>query len=539
MQTHIETMPAGTSWLGVTWFQRVAAVAVALAVTMAMASPALAAKGGKGGGGGGGGGGADGSGGAASCTDVLADSHTLSLDEVRAGMNANYAATGGGVGVAVIDTGINQVDGLTGRDKVADGPDLSFDALDDNLRHRDLHGHGTNMAAIIAGNNTASGDGVAPGAHLINVKVGAGDGTVDVSQVIAAIDWVIANRNINGSNIRVISLSYGTDATQDYRLDPLAHAVENAWRHGIVVVVAGGNDGRNVGRLANPALDPYVIAVGATEPDSQSAEGWRVPNWSSKADGVRNPDVVAPGGSVLSTGVAGSYLATAHAEATCEAGQGTLFLRGSGTSQASAAVAGAAAVLLEDRPDLTPDQVKYLLTSTATLLTNDQGDPRPAEQQGYGQVNLAAALAAPSPGVEAIQSHAPSTGLGTLEDARGSFHVGADGDYLDGEMTAFGGDWDPAVWAPASTTGEAWTSQTYIQGDNVWSGGTWSGATWSGATWSGATWSGATWSGATWSGATWSGATWSGATWSGATWSGATWSGATWSGATWSGDSWS
>jgi serine protease AprX len=532
MQAHTQNPYQGMTWMGVTWFQRLGAVVGALAMIVVMASPALAGKGG-----GRNGGGPGGSSGVVSCSDVLDESHTLSLDDVRAGMSADYSATGGGVGVAVIDTGVNQVDGLTGRDKVTDGPDLSFDALDDNLRYRDLHGHGTNMAAIISANNSASGDGVAPGAHLINVKVGAGDGTVDVSQVIAAIDWVIANRDLNGNNIRVISLSYGTDAVQDYRLDPLAHAVENAWRHGIVVVVAGGNDGRNVGRLANPATDPYVIAVGATEPDANSPMGWRVPSWSSKADGVRDPDVVAPGGSVLSAGLAGSYLADAHPGATCETGQGDLYLRGSGTSQAAAAVAGAAAVLLEDRPELTPDQVKYLLTSTATVVTNDEGEPRPVEQQGHGQVDLAAALAAPTPGLEAVQTHDSSTGLGNLEAARGSFHVGTD--HLDGETTAFGGNWEPITWAPASAAGTAWTDQTYIQGDNVWTGGTWSGATWSGATWSGATWSGGTWSGATWSGATWSGATWSGATWSGATWSGATWSGATWSGATWSGASWS
>jgi serine protease AprX len=235
----------------------------------------------------------DGSG-VASCAEMLGDGHTLSLDEVRAGISADYSATGGGVGVAVIDTGVNPVGGLSGNSKVSDGPDLSFDALEDNLRHRDLHGHGTNMAAIIAANNSASGDGVAPGAHLINVKVGAGDGTVDVSQVIAAIDWVVQNRDLNGNNVRVISLSFNTDATQDHLLDPLAHAVENAWRAGIVVVVAGGNDGRSIQRLGNPAISPYVISVGAAEPDTNSPEGWRVPQWSSTGDGVRNPDVVAP-----------------------------------------------------------------------------------------------------------------------------------------------------------------------------------------------------------------------------------------------------
>jgi serine protease AprX len=469
-----------------------------------------------------------GSSGVVYCSDSFGKSTTLHDVNVAIGADAFHKPKGktapimgAGIDIAVIDTGVNPV----GLNDVIDGPDLSFDALDDNLRFRDLHGHGTNMAGIIA-TNTATEWGVAPYSRIVNVKVGAGDGTVDVSQVIAGIDWVVENRDANGMNIRVINLAYGTDADIDYRSDPLAHAVENAWHHGIVVVVAGGNDGRNIHRLSNPALDPYVIAVGGAGPDSSSLDGWRVPSWSSKSNGIRNPDVVAPGEALLSLGVAGSYLADTYPGATCTGSDGLLRLRGSGTSQAAAVVAGAAAMLLEDRPELTPDQVKYLLTSTATNLRNDNDDPRPVEQQGHGMINLAAAIAAPTPGIEAVQNHDPAVGGGSLEAARGSFHVGSEGDELTGEMTAFGGDFDSSAHAIAETDGTTWTDQT-------WSGATWSGGTWSGATWSGATWSGATWSGATWSGATWSGATWSGATWSGATWSGATWSGATWSGATW------
>jgi serine protease AprX len=501
----------GGSWTfqrhtGQGFLRTLAALLTTLALLAAAATPALAGKGGNGNGGNGG------DSGPQSCSSVLGEFDTTSLSEIRQQIGADdalntYGLSGGGVGVAVIDTGVNQVDGLSQNGKVVDGPDLSFDALDDNLRHRDLHGHGTNMAAIIAAENTASGDGVVPDAEIVNVRVGAGDGTVDVSQVIAAIDWVVANRDLDGVNIRVINLAFDTDATQSYLLDPLSHAVENAWNAGIVVVVAGGNDGRGIHQLGNPAINPHVIAVGAL-----SSPGYKAATRSSTGDGVRNPDLVAPGDSVLSAAVPGSYLADTYPDALCTDNHGDLSLRGSGTSQAAAVVAGAAALLVEQRPELTPDQVKYLLTSTATNIVST-----PA-QAGHGKIDLAAALAAPTPGVEAVQAHAPSTGLGSLDAARGSFHVGTDGDYLDGEMTAFGGTWTPTVWATASDAGQAWTDQTYTHGDNVWTGGTWMGATWSGATWSGATWSGATWSGATWSGATWSGATWSGATWSGNSW---------------------
>ena len=98
--------------------------------------------------------------------------------------------------------------------------------------------------------------------------MGAAAGIVDVSQVIAAIDWVVEHRNDDPTNpIRVLNLSYGTDGTQNYLTDPLTHAVENAWRAGIVVVAAAGNGGTATPRLTNPAYDPYVIAVGATDPN--------------------------------------------------------------------------------------------------------------------------------------------------------------------------------------------------------------------------------------------------------------------------------
>src|SRR4029450_1832313 len=98
--------------------------------------------------------------------------------------------------------------------------------------------------------------GVAPDATIVNVKVAATDGAVDVSQVIAGIDWVVSHRNDPGLNIRVLNLSFGTDSLQDPRLDPLSHAVEAAWRNGIVVVVAVGNEGLTTTRGTMPAGNP-------------------------------------------------------------------------------------------------------------------------------------------------------------------------------------------------------------------------------------------------------------------------------------------
>ena len=254
--------------------------------------------------------------------------------------------TGAGIDVAVIDTGVNAVQGLDAGGKIIDGPDFSFDADDANLRHRDLYGHGTAMASLVAGdaptdvelvgsNNLAVG--MAPDARIVNVKVGDGVGAVDVSQVIAAIDWVVQHRNANGMNIRVMLLAFDTDSTQDYLVDPLAYAVENAWHHGITVVVSAGNDGRSASTLGAPAIDPYVMAVSAVAPFKGSR--WKVPNWASSGDGVRDPDVAMPGEQILAAAVPGSYLVNAHPDAVFDTPNGPV-IRGNGTSQAAALAAG-------------------------------------------------------------------------------------------------------------------------------------------------------------------------------------------------------
>ncbi|WP_410965819.1 S8 family serine peptidase, partial [Salmonella sp. SAL4438] len=86
------------------------------------------------------------------------------------------------------------------------------------------------------------------------------------SQVIAAIDWVVQHRNDNGLNIRVLNIAYGSDSSQPYEVDPLAFAAEQAVRAGIVVVAAAGNAGfSKSGTLANPASDPFTLAVGASD----------------------------------------------------------------------------------------------------------------------------------------------------------------------------------------------------------------------------------------------------------------------------------
>src|SRR5207244_5507182 len=130
---------------------------------------------------------------------------------------------------------------------------------------------------------------------------GAADGSVDVSQVIAAIDWVVQHRGDNGLNVRVLNLSFGTDSPQPYVLDPLAYAAEVAWRKGIVVVVAGGNDGKAATSLADPAIDPFVVAVGAGDPLGTVGPADDAPaSFSSRGNGQPQPDGMATGRVVVS-----------------------------------------------------------------------------------------------------------------------------------------------------------------------------------------------------------------------------------------------
>lgn len=434
---------------------------------------------------------------------------------------------GSGIDVALIDTGVVPVDGLTWPGKIVNGPDLSFESQVDNLRYLDTFGHGTHLAGIIAGRDDADSQfsGMAPGARIVSVKVADSQGAVDVSQVIAAIDWVVEHRNDNDLDIRVISLAYGTDGSQAYQIDPLSYAVERAWQAGIVVVVAAGNDG-NSADLRNPAINPYVIAVGAAENDSSHISG--VASFSNCGTSNRFVDIVAPGRSVLSLRSPGSYADQNYPEAAVN---GTYFL-GSGTSQAAAVVAGGVALLLDQRPELSPNQVKALLMDNADYV---QGAD--FKCQGAGSLDLAAVEGDRTPSAgSSNQTFQESDGSGSLEAARGSNHVYDNGVALQGEIDIMSSPWTgycapnggcvPTLWDGGDFNGASW------------SGASWSGASWSSATWSSATWSGASWSGASWSSKTWSSATWSGASWSGASWSGASWSGASWSGDTWAGLSW-
>src|SRR4051812_635033 len=393
--------------------------------------------------------------------------------------------TGKGVDVALVDSGVAAVQGLTSGN-VVQGPDLSFESQDPALVHKDTFGHGTHMGSIIAGRDVAAMGatyakadshqftGIAPDARLVSLKVAAADGGSDVSQVIAAIDWVTQHAHDPGMNIRVLNLSYGTDSTQSPALDPLAYAVENAWRAGILVVVASGNDGTNRTQLADPAIDPLVVAVGASDPNRTDAVGDdTVPTFAQRGTDARHVDLIAPGVHVLGLRNPNSSADQANAGARV----GSRFFRGSGTSQSAAVVSGLAALYLQKYPGASPDQVKAALMAAATAPTYVK-----KIFAGVGVPDVNKALGAPLPtGTGVAQPGTGATGSGSLEAARGSAHVSNGYDLLSGERDIFGRAWNPTAWATASA---ARTS---------WNGGTWRGVDWTTASWSSGSWDAHSW----------------------------------------------
>jgi serine protease AprX len=317
-----------------------------------------------------------------------------SLDITTSTVNANIAwglgYNGTGVGVAVIDSGIYAHDDL----KTADGTGSRIvfsDSFVSGLDASDQYGHGTHVAGIVGSNGkdstgssfTRTLKGVAPNVNLVNLRVLDANGAGTDAGVIAAIEEAIALKNTY--NIRVINLSLGRPVFESYTLDPLCQAVEAAWKAGIVVVTAAGNYGRDnsgdehgYGTIVAPGNDPYVITVGAMNAmGTATRTDDKIASYSSKGptaiDHIVKPDLVAPGNSVVSLMAPNSTLASTDSAGlvsksyyqTGGVGTSSSYFRLSGTSMATPVVSGAAALLLQQNPLLTPDQVKARLMKTA------------------------------------------------------------------------------------------------------------------------------------------------------------------------------
>ncbi|MBI4264288.1 MAG: S8 family peptidase [Acidobacteria bacterium] len=322
--------------------------------------------------------------------------------------------SGEGVGVAIIDSGITtwHDDLYLAGDRAprADRRVVHFRDFTRETSPRqwasepstDDYGHGTHVAGIIAGNGFDSSGaraGVAPKASLIGLKVLDADGHGYVSDVIAAIDYAIAIKDVY--NIRVMNVSVAAGVFESYQTDPLAQAARRAVEAGIVVVAAAGNLGATTngatqyGGITCPGNAPWVLTVGAashegTRPRSNdiiARFSSRGPTW---IDREVKPDLVAPGVGIESLSDSNSTLYWKYSDYLLDGtrpGSQKAYLSLSGTSMAAPVVAGTVALMLDANPALTPNAVKAILQYTA-----EERDGEPYFAQGAGLLNARGAL---------------------------------------------------------------------------------------------------------------------------------------------------
>jgi serine protease AprX len=334
------------------------------------------------------------------------------------GLLSTPGYTGSGIGVAVLDSGIAPHSAIGSRviaraSFVSSEPGVGGDPF----------GHGTHVAGMIGGSGAAASrvtsayrGGSAPAVRFVDVRVLGRTGIGYTSEVIAGIDWVIANRSRYG--IRVINLSLGHAVAEPVATDPLCQAVSRAVSAGIVVVASAGNYGLTaegvpvLGGVTSPGNSPDAITVGAVDTLGTVDRGDdRIAAYSSRGptrfDFNVKPDVVAPGTRIVSAEVAGSYIATNY-PSWHVAGSGTnSYGRLSGTSMSAAVVAGGIALLLDAEPDLSPAQVKLLLQSGARFMPEGG-----LIAGGTGQVDFAQSL-------KLAQDGLVPTLLGTLSNLLG------------------------------------------------------------------------------------------------------------------------
>jgi serine protease AprX len=405
--------------------------------------------------------------------------------------------------IAVVDSGIDasradfngRVIGQTSLASTPNGPG-------------DTYGHGTFVASIAAG-SAAGHAGVAPGANLVSVDVMGDAGQSTVADVIAACDWILANKN--QYNIKVANFSLHASSPASVFFDPLDQAVEKLWLNGVTIVTAAGNyatDGQRSDVPFAPANDPFVITVGAADimntldASDDVAAPWS--SWGATLDGFAKPELSAPGRYMIGAVPPTATLSTERADHVVSPG----YMQLSGTSFSAPAVAGAAALILAAHPTWTPDQVK------GALMVSARGTPAATPGSlGVGELNVPLARMVTSP---------PNPNAGVDQYVT----TDANGNPV----------FDSGAWQTAAEADPGWNASA--SSDAAWSDAAWSDAAWGSAAWASAAWGSAAWSDAAWADAAWSDAAWSDAAWASAAWGDAAWSDAAWADAAWADAAW-
>lgn len=360
---------------------------------------------------------------------------------------------GNGITVAVVDSGVQswadlQQD-ISGANRILTWTHFSDDV---SKSAEDAQGHGSHVAGIIGGSGLLSAGeyiGIAPRVNLVSVKVSNALGASRTSDVVSALQWIYTNKDLY--NIRVVNLSLNSTVSESYHSSPLAAAVELLWFNGIVVVVSAGNNGTGTGPVTMfpPANDPFAIVVGAAdEVGTANISDDLLATFSAygvTVDNFAKPDLVAPGRRIVS--VIGrrdaklmkaypAYLVTSSNQTT------PYYFRMSGTSMAAPMVTGAVALLLQDEPWLTPDQVKYRLMATARPFAG----PQPGST-GAGYLDIYAAV------------HGTTTASANVGIPMSQF-------LGDGTGTTI---WNSVNWNSVNWNSVNWNSVNWNSADPVWS----------------------------------------------------------------------
>jgi serine protease AprX len=328
----------------------------------------------------------------------------------------------------------------------------------------------------------------------VDVRVLDRKGNGRISSVVRGIEWVLAHRA--QYNIRLINLSLGMQARTSYRLDPLCAAAEIAWLRGVAVVAAAGNGGPDSGSVDSPGTDPYVITVGATDDASTFTVGDDILSsfsaWGTPPGSTPKPDMVAPGRRIVSLRVPGSYLDTHYPERITLARNGSTYFRLSGTSMATAVTTGAAGLLLQNRPNLTPAGVKSVLTNTTQRYGwAAVGVPRPdPAADGRGLVDALAAVYSGAPA-------SANTGLRPADTLARSLY--------------------PILYGSALT----WKNPRYREID--WTRLTWENLAWDNLAWDNLAWDNLAWDNLAWDNLAWDNLAWDNLAWDNLAWDNLAW----------------
>jgi subtilisin family serine protease len=277
-----------------------------------------------------------------------------------------FGVSGTNVTVAVLDTGVDETHPDLASREIAE---RNF-VLDENTT-RDLDGHGTHVAGTVAGTGAASNGtyaGYAPNASIVDVRVLGADGSGSFAGVLAGIEFAY------GSGADVISMSLGAPQTVPRYDSLITPTVTQATNAGSLVVVSAGNDGPGEQTIGTPAIARDAVAVGAS---TDADDG--LTDFSSRgptAGFFVKPDIAAPGESITS------------ANAFHEFPGQPFYVNRSGTSMAAPGVSGAAALVLDANPGLSPRQVKDVLIGSA-----DTSPTASVYAQGGGRLNTTDAVA--------------------------------------------------------------------------------------------------------------------------------------------------